>query len=39
MFSQTQYEIFGHVDLSRLDDSTAPAAMGFENRSEGSVAL
>lgn len=35
MFSQTQYEIFGHVHLSRLDDSNAPAALCFKNQVRG----
>ncbi len=35
MFSQTQYEIFGHVDLSGLNDSNAPAALCFKKRVRG----
>lgn len=35
MFLQTQYEIFGHADLSRLDDSNAAAAMCFIKQVRG----
>lgn len=35
MFLQTQYEIFGHADLSRLDDSNGAAAMCFKKQVRG----